>query len=88
MKALVFIGLKIVEIIGVGIVGWLFYRLGWVLQRTPGFGDPEVSVWIHSFVGIFLVTAIGLVCIGMYGFVLKNLEWADDVINWWKYGRK
>ena len=85
MKALVFIGLKIAEIMGIAVAVGLLYGIGWVMQRVPGWGGMEVSVWLNAVVGLI---CLGFILICVWCFIKQNLKWADCIVSWWKYRKK
>ena len=88
MKVLVFIGLKIAEIIGMAVAVGLLYGIGWVMQRVPGWGDMEVSVWLNAAVSLI---CLGFILIGVWCFICfikQNWKWADCIVAWWKYRKK
>ncbi len=79
MKLLIFIGLKLAEILGVcGCIG-ILYGLGLVMTYVIGF-KPEDTRWGHilakgfiSLGGLFLIFIISL---GIYHAIKANWAWA------------
>ena len=85
MKALVFIGLKIAEVLGFGVVVGLFYGLGLIMREIPSYTEVDYPVWLHAIEGLgWILCSLFVIAVGVL-LIIKNLEWADNLILWWKY---
>lgn len=71
--ALIVIGLKIAEVLGVAIIFTLFSLGGGLIANTGNF-------WLNGFYGIATLFIIifggGFVIFGLAGLIKKNIEWA------------
>ena len=74
--AIIFIGLKISEILGVGIIFTLL-SLCWALI------DDKGNFWLNGLFGIIIPFIIliggGLILFGLYVLIKKNIEWAKQL---------
>ena len=81
-KALIFIGLKVVEILGIVFVP--YYSSKWI------FVDLLKTSWIEDAGDMLLCWVAGLWFLGVIGFIIypaarfvvrKNLKWSDKIIE-------
>ena len=82
MKIIIFVFLKIAEIIGVCLVGLLCLQSGkWFLDLC-GKGD-KADWWIEGFLGFLILVFCGLACILLVTLfrriIDKNLKWTDII---------
>lgn len=79
VKILIFIGLKIAEILGVcGIVG-ILYGIGWLLTYQLGI-DPDMTGGWLCFKGFFCLAFLVIIFVigfGIYCAIKANWAWAD-----------
>ena len=80
MKILIFIGLKLAEILGVcGIVG-ILYGIGCLITCVIGF-DPEMNHWailiLKGFISLSLLIGIVFIVYSIYEAIKANWAWAE-----------
>lgn len=83
-KALIFVGLKITEVIGVVVVYSLLCIVGQGVQRLLGFSDRD-PFWACGFF-MCLVIAVLIVVIFMAYLIIKaNWGWTKKIEKKWRH---
>lgn len=83
-KILIFIGLKIMEILGVCGITAIAYGIGCFSTRVLGFAthmDLWYEIVIMGFVCLFILFAGFLICMGIWQALKANWKWADKIVN-------
>ena len=75
---LVFVGLKILEIVNVFYAPYILAKLFHILFTDEKMPDI-IGLW---FEGIMLIIPLGLIFLGICYLVKFNWDWAKEIVNW------
>lgn len=80
-KILIFIGLKIVEILALCVGVGILYGLGIFVDPIifPNFYISTMRIFFAGFVGICIIAVIFLIALAIYYAIKANWDWADSI---------
>jgi hypothetical protein len=83
-KILIFIGLKLAEILGVCGIAATLYGLGMFTDSFlfPGFHISILRTFFSGFIGLIAIVVIIGICLCIYHAIKANWNWADRIAKW------